>query len=107
MSTSNTKNPVTKESEDNSTPYMTNGRRDYRRENIEYNSSEKEKNKRVMRNAARRMFMRMGLVHKGDNKDVGHRVPLSRGGSTVRSNLRVESAHNNRSYRRTSSSAIA
>ena len=48
-----------------------------------------------------------GLVHKGDGKDVDHRIALSKGGSGGRGNLRVTSAHSNRSYRRTSSSAIA
>lgn len=47
-----------------------------------------------------------GLVHKGDGKDVDHRVPLVKGGSTDRSNLRVESAHDNRSYQRTKNAGL-
>jgi hypothetical protein len=87
-------------------PYMTNGKRDYDREYKEYHASEKEKNKRVLRNAARREFARMGLVRKGDGKDVDHKKPLSKGGNNASGNLRVRSAHSNRSYARTSTSAI-
>lgn len=43
-----------------------------------------------------------GLVHKGDGKDVDHKTPLSKGGKTVKSNLSVKSAHDNRSYARKS-----
>lgn len=86
---------------------MTNGKRDYKREYKEYHASEREKNKRVLRNAARREFSRLGLVHKGDGKDIDHAKPLSKGGTNTRSNLRVRSAHANRSFRRTRSGAIA
>lgn len=41
-----------------------------------------------------------GLVHKGDGKDVDHRTPLSKGGGTGRSNLRVVSSSANRSFSR-------
>lgn len=43
-----------------------------------------------------------GLVHKGDGKDVDHKTPLSKGGKTAKGNLRVQSAHDNRSYARKS-----
>ena len=45
--------------------------------------------------------MREGKVKKGDGKDIDHKRPLSKGGSTSRSNLRVISASKNRSYPRT------
>ena len=61
---------------------------------------------RAKRNAARRELMREGLVRKGDGKDVDHKTPLSRGGSTSRANLRVQSAHANRSYPRTSKGGV-
>ena len=41
-----------------------------------------------------------GRVHKGDGKDVDHVKPLSKGGGTAASNLRVKSTHANRSYAR-------
>ena len=87
-------------------PYMKNGKRDYAREYKEYHASEKEKNKRVLRNAARREFARMGLVRKGDGKDVDHKKPLSKGGGNTRGNLRVQSEHANRSFKRNADSSI-
>ena len=88
-------------------PYMTNGRRDYKKENRKYNSKPDEIRKRVLRNRARRALMEMGRVRKGDGKDVDHRVPLSKGGSGGRANWRVRSKHSNRSFRRTASGAVA
>lgn len=41
-----------------------------------------------------------GKVRKGDGKDVDHKTPLSKGGTTTKSNLRVVSRSNNRSFRR-------
>lgn len=58
------------------------------------------------RHKARRMELKKGLVHPGDGKDVDHKQPISKGGKTVDSNLRVESAHANRSYKRTHTGAI-
>ncbi|WP_105132628.1 HNH endonuclease signature motif containing protein [Burkholderia sp. BE12] len=60
-----------------------------------------EKPKRAARNRARREMMNLGMVKKGDGKDVDHIKPLSEGGAkTERSNLRVKSAHANRSFPR-------
>lgn len=84
-------------------PYMTNGKRDYKKENRLYKSKPEQIAKRVARNKARRQFLKAGRVHKGDNLEVDHRVPLSKGGSTSNSNLRVRTASANHSYRRTSS----
>jgi len=81
-------------------PYMKNGRRDYRREVDLYTSKPSEIKKRVEQNKARRMMERAGKVHKGDGKDVDHKTPLSHGGKTVRSNLRVSSKSSNRSFSR-------
>jgi 5-methylcytosine-specific restriction endonuclease McrA len=54
----------------------------------------------VERNAARQQLMKEGLVRKGDGKDVDHKVPLSKGGSTSRSNLRVVPRSSNTSFSR-------
>lgn len=88
-------------------PYMTNGKRDYRKEYDKYAGRKSEIKKRVLRNRARRALMEMGRVRKGDGKDVDHRVPLSKGGSGGRANWRVRSKHSNRSFRRTASGAVA
>lgn len=62
--------------------------------------------KRAERNKARAMLMKEGKVHKGDGKDVDHKTPLSKGGKTTRSNLRVKSASANRSFARKSDHTI-
>ena len=56
--------------------------------------------KRAARNKARAMLEKEGLVHKGDGKDVDHKKPLSKGGTTVISNLRAKPAAANRSFKR-------
>lgn len=80
--------------------------RNYRAEYDNYQSSPLQKHRRALRNKARREAMREGLVHKGDGRDVDHRIPLSKGGANVRSNERVVSAHDNRSFPRTSTGAL-
>lgn len=63
--------------------------RDYKKEYA--NESPKRRKDRAKRNKARRQLEREGKVHKGDGKVVDHKKPLSKGGSTARSNLRVKS----------------
>lgn len=63
--------------------------RDYQQEYA--NESAKRKKDRAKRNKARRELMREGKVKKGDGKVVDHKTPLSKGGGTERSNLRVKS----------------
>ena len=71
-----------------------------------YNSSPEQKKRRAQRNAARREMEREGKVHKGDGKDVDHKVPLSKGGSTSTSNLRVVDSPLNRSFSRNSDGSL-
>lgn len=82
-------------------PYV-NKPRPYKKEYEQYDGTEKVKKKRAERNKARRIMMEAGLVHKGDGRDVDHKTPLSKGGKTTKSNLRVQTAENNRSYPRKS-----
>ncbi len=71
--------------------------RDYRREYDNYQGKPEQIKNRAKRNAARAKMMKAGRVAKGDGKDVDHKVPLSKGGSTSKSNLKVTSVHANRS----------
>ena len=80
--------------------------RDYKKEVQEYTSKPAVKKKRAEQNAARREMERAGKVHKGDGKDVDHRVPLSKHGSTDKSNLRVVPAGQNRSFSRNSNGTL-
>jgi len=81
-------------------------KRNYAQEYATYDGTEKVKKKRAQRNKARRMLEREGVVHKGDGMDVDHKKPLSKGGTTTRSNLKAIPASKNRSYKRTSKGAI-
>ena len=54
-----------------------------------------------MRNKARRVVAKAGLVKKGDSKDVDHKDGNAM--NNKRSNLAVKSASSNRSYPRTKS----
>jgi hypothetical protein len=65
-----------------------------------YNATSEMKKKRAMNNAARSMLTKEGKVHKGDGKDVDHKKMLKDGGGNSRSNLRVQSQHKNRGWRR-------
>jgi hypothetical protein len=62
-----------------------------------YQEQPEQVHKRVLRNKARRLMERKGLVHKGDGKDVDHKKMLAEGGSGSPKNLRVVSRHTNRS----------
>jgi len=73
-------------------PYMTNGRRDYKKElNWEKSSKPGRVKDRAKRNAARKMS---GLS-VGDSRQVDHKKPLSSGGTNSKKNLRVVSAKTN------------
>ncbi len=79
---------------------MKNGRRDYKTEYAKYHSKPEQRANRSERTVARREANNTGVTHKGDGKDLDHRVPLSKGGSNSKSNLRVVSASTNRSFSR-------
>lgn len=87
-------------------PYMTNGKRDYKKQYEKYDGKDSVKKDRASRNGARRIMEREGKVTKGDGKDVDHKKPLSKGGAKSRSNLRVQSATSNRSFPRTKSGKV-
>lgn len=81
-------------------PYKNKADRDYKTEYANYQGTEEQKKRRAQRNKARREMEAKGKVHKGDGKDVDHVKPLSKGGGTNAGNLKVKSAHANRSYAR-------
>ena len=67
-------------------PFMTNGKRDYKKELAnEKTHGKKRQNARVARNRARRQA---GLK-VGDSREADHIKPLSEGGSTKKSNVQV------------------
>jgi hypothetical protein len=80
--------------------------RNYKQEYERYDGTPEVKKKRAERNKARAMLEKAGVVHKGDGKDVDHKRPLSKGGTTVISNLRAEPASKNRSFKRKSDGSM-
>ena len=75
------------------------GKRNYRSEYKNYQSTTTQKKSRAGRNTARRKMAAAGKVRKGDGKDVAHRNGNPR--DNRKSNLKVVSASKNRSFKRT------
>jgi len=69
-------------------------KRNYRREYDTYHGSSTQKKNRASRNSARATAKKLGLVKKGDGKDVDHKDGNPRNNS--RKNLRVTSKSRNR-----------
>lgn len=75
-------------------------KRDYKHEYDTYHGKPEQIKNRAKRNAGRAEMVKAGRASKGDGKDVDHKVPLSKGGSAGKGNLRVVSQHANRAYKR-------
>jgi hypothetical protein len=86
-------------------PYV-NKPRPYKKEYEQYQGKPEQIKQRAKRNAARAELMKDGRVSKGDGKDVDHIKPLSKGGSSSKSNLKVKSASANRSFSRNSDHTV-
>ena len=80
--------------------------RDYKKEYDSYHAKPEQIKNRAQRNKARGMLEKEGVVHKGDGKDVDHKRPLSKGGTTTRSNIVAKPKSANRSFKRTSTGAM-
>lgn len=65
-----------------------------------------ERESHTLRERARRIEVKKGLVAPHDGKQVDHKKPLSKGGVNSKGNLRVQTAHQNESYPRTKTGAI-
>jgi len=73
-------------------PYMTNGKRDYKKEERLYEKKHPNRDgDRVARNKARK---EAGLK-VGDSRQADHKKPLTEGGSKKKSNVRIVSAKEN------------
>jgi hypothetical protein len=74
--------------------------RNYDKEYANYQGTPEQIKKRAQRNAARTLMAKAGKVKKGDGKDVDHAKPIAKGGTNAKSNLRVQTKSNNRSFPR-------
>lgn len=81
-------------------PYMTDGKRDYKKEYQKYHSKPEQIKNRTERTTARRQANAAGVTSKGDGTNLDHKVPLSKGGTSAKSNLRVVSESTNKSFSR-------
>lgn len=81
-------------------PYMTGGKRDYKKEYEKYHSRPEQIKNRTERTTARRQANAAGVTHKGDGLDLDHKKALSKGGSNSKSNLRAVPKSENRSFSR-------
>ena len=87
-------------------PYMTGGKRDYKKEYAKYHGTAEQRANRSERTVARNKANADGITKKGDGKDLDHKKPLSKGGTSARSNLRAVSASSNRSFSRNSDGSM-
>ena len=87
-------------------PYMTNGKRDYRKEYAKYAGKPDAIKARSERTVLRRKANETGVTHKGDGKDLDHIKPLSKGGANSLSNTRVTTKSANRSFARNADGSL-
>ena len=80
--------------------------RDYKRENLLYNSRPEQRAARSERTIARNASNADGRTHKGDGTNLDHIVPLSKGGTSAKSNLRVVSEGRNKSFSRNANGSL-
>ena len=74
--------------------------RNYKSEYKKYQGTSTQKKNRASRNAARSTLKKVGVVKKGDGKDVNHRNGNPRDNRAK--NLSVTTKHSNRSFPRNS-----
>lgn len=83
-------------------PYV-NKPRPYKKEYKQQRARGEHEN-RMDRQRARREMDKKGINRKG--KDIDHKVPLSKGGSSAPSNLRLRTPSKNRSFSRNSDHTV-
>ena len=87
---------------------MTNGHRDYKKEEALYEKKHPERDKaRVARNKARALVAKKkGVKPTAIIGDVGHKKAISKGGKSTLANLFVQSPATNRSFSRNAKGAM-
>jgi 5-methylcytosine-specific restriction endonuclease McrA len=85
---------------------MTNGKRDYKKEDAWDKEHPGRGKQRAERNKARAEMVKEGVISKHSKKQIDHIKPLSKGGGNTRSNMRALDAHKNESYHRNKDGSI-
>ena len=83
-------------------PYMSNGKRDYKKEERLYEKKHPERDKaRAQRNRARALVAKKkGVKPTSISGDVGHKKAVSKGGKNGLANLFIQNPGENRSFAR-------
>jgi len=87
-------------------PFMKNGKRDYKRENLLYNSKPEQIKARSERTVLRRASNAAGTTSLGDGTNIDHIKPLSKGGANTKTNSRVVSESTNKSFSRNANGSM-
>lgn len=87
-------------------PYMTDGKRDYKRQNANVDSKPEAIAHRVANVKQNRALEKAGIGRKGDGLDASHKVAHSKGGSATLANTKLEKPSANRSFSRNSDSSM-
>jgi len=88
-------------------PWMTNGKRDYKKEYSKYQGTDEQKKNRAQRNKGRKILATSKGKKPTELKgDAAHKRAIDKGGKTTLMNLFVESASGNRSFARDSKSNL-
>lgn len=69
-----------------------------KRHTREYGARPEQRKKRAKRNAARADMVKKHGKKALEGKDVGHKKPISKGGTNARSNLKIQSVKSNRGH---------
>jgi hypothetical protein len=81
-------------------PYMTDGKRDYKRQNENQDSKPEARKHRAENVKQNRELAKKGVGSKGDGKDASHVKAFSKGGGASAGNTKLVAASTNRSFKR-------
>lgn len=87
-------------------PYMTNGKRDYKRQGELVDSKPEARAHRAANVKQNRELAKKGIGRKGDGLDVGHVKAHSKGGDASAANTRLQKPSENRSFARNSDGSM-
>jgi hypothetical protein len=87
-------------------PYMTNGKRDYKRQGALVDSQPDAIAHRAANVKQNRELAKKGVGSKGDGLDASHKTAFSKGGGATVANTKLEPAAKNRSFSRNADSSI-